>query len=67
MTIFTRRDLIKSAAATTATLALPSRLFAQSVPEIQTLRSTSKSWLWAAEDYATARGFFDKAKVKVRT
>ena len=50
MTIFTRRDLIKSAAATTATLALPSRLFAQSVPEIQTLRSTSKSWLWAAED-----------------
>ena len=29
------------------------------------MRSTAKSWLWAAEDYANAGGFFDKAKVKV--
>ena len=60
-----RRDLMKTVAVAGATLALPSRLYAQAVPEVQTLRSTSKSWLWAAEDYATARGFFDKAKVKV--
>ena len=41
------------------------RVYAQTVPELQTLRSTAKSWLWAAEDYANARGFFDKARVKV--
>ncbi len=29
------------------------------------MRSTAKSWLWAAEDYATAGGFFERAKVKV--
>lgn len=38
---------------------------AQATPELTTLRSTSKSWLWAAEDYATAGGFFEKAGVKV--
>src|SRR5690348_16895152 len=55
----------------TATIALGASGFlarpalSQAIPELQTLRSTSKSWLWAAEDYANARGFFEKAKVKV--
>ncbi|WP_158639041.1 ABC transporter substrate-binding protein [Elioraea rosea] len=44
---------------------LPRVAIAQAVPELQTLRSTSKSWLWAAEDYATAGGFFERARVKV--
>ncbi len=53
-------------AAGTATALLPRKIFAQApVPELQTLRSTSKSWLWAAEDYANAGGFFERARVKV--
>lgn len=46
-----------------ARLATPA--LAQSVPELQTMRSTSRSWLWLAEDYGTAGGFFAKAGVKV--
>lgn len=65
MSNFNRREIFKTISAFGTALALPSRLYAQSVPEIQTLRSTSKSWLWAAEDYAAAKGFFDKVKVKV--
>lgn len=34
--------------------------------ELSTLRATSKSWLWAAEDYAGGRGMFEKAGLKVR-
>ena len=64
--MLSRRSL---AAATGAALLAPAfshRVFAQTaVPELQTMRSTAKSWLWAAEDYANAGGFFDKAKVKV--
>ncbi|MEZ5653100.1 MAG: ABC transporter substrate-binding protein [Burkholderiaceae bacterium] len=32
---------------------------------ITTLRSTSRSWLWAAEDFAIGAGHFDKAGLKV--
>jgi ABC-type nitrate/sulfonate/bicarbonate transport system substrate-binding protein len=60
-----RRQIIIGSAALGAAAALPVRLSAQTMPELQTLRSTSKSWLWAAEDYANARGFFTKAGVKV--
>ena len=61
-----RRRFLGAASATLAAGSLPSRVLAQAaVPELQTLRSTSKSWLWAAEDYANGAGFFDKAKVKV--
>lgn len=57
-----RRSLIAGGAAAT----LPTRVFGQApIPELQTMRSTSKSWLWAAEDYANAGGFFEKARVKV--
>ena len=52
----------------TAVLAAPAILrsaAAQSMPELTTLRSTSKSWLWAAEDYGNAAGFFSQAGVKV--
>ncbi|WP_439579651.1 ABC transporter substrate-binding protein [Elioraea sp.] len=34
--------------------------------ELSTLRATSKSWLWAAEDYAGGRGMFEKAGLRVR-
>ncbi len=59
-----RRAVLAASTALGASTVLP-RVYAQTVPELQTLRSTSKSWLWAAEDYANARGFFDKARVKV--
>ncbi|MEJ0017271.1 MAG: ABC transporter substrate-binding protein [Acetobacteraceae bacterium] len=55
-----RRTLLAAAGA-----ALPRFAIAQSVPELQTLRSTTRSWLWLAEDYGRAGGFFDKAGVKV--
>jgi ABC-type nitrate/sulfonate/bicarbonate transport system substrate-binding protein len=59
-----RRTLL---AATGAAALLPGARFAiaQAMPEIQTIRSTSKSWIWMAEDYAIARGFFTDAGVKV--
>lgn len=56
-----RRSLL--AAATTATLAHAA--IAQPIPVLQTMRSTSRSWLWMAEDYANLGGFFAKAGVKV--
>lgn len=49
----------------TAAAMLPRFAIAQGTSELQTLRSTAKSWLWLAEDYATAGGFFAKAGVKV--
>jgi NitT/TauT family transport system substrate-binding protein len=57
-----RRAALGAALAATT---LPRFAIAQGVPELQTLRSTSKSWLWAAEDYANAGGFFERARVKV--
>jgi NitT/TauT family transport system substrate-binding protein len=60
----TRRRFVAAAAAS-ATLATPRVVGAQTIPELQTMRSTAKSWLWAAEDYANAGGFFERARVKV--
>ncbi len=57
-----RRTLLTAAAGATA---LPRFAIGQGLPELQTMRSTSKSWLWAAEDYANAAGLFAKAQVKV--
>ena len=65
MSQLNRRTVIAATTALGVSSILPARAYAQSVPEIQTLRSTAKSWLWAAEDYANARGFFTKARVKV--
>lgn len=62
---FNRRQILSATGAAFAFGAVPTRVYAQSIPELQTLRSTSKSWLWAAEDYAASGGFFEKAKVKV--
>jgi NitT/TauT family transport system substrate-binding protein len=63
-----RRGALKAAGALTAATFTPSVVRAQgAVPELTTLRSTSKSWLWAAEDYATAGGFFTEAGVKVNS
>ncbi|MBU6378267.1 MAG: ABC transporter substrate-binding protein [Gammaproteobacteria bacterium] len=62
---FDRRQILAATGATSAAAILPTRVFGQAIPELQTMRSTAKSWLWAAEDYANAGGFFDKAKVKV--
>lgn len=64
MSHLNRRTVLAATGALGASVVLP-RVYAQTVPELQTLRSTSKAWLWAAEDYASARGFFDKARVKV--
>lgn len=62
----TRRSMIASTGAAVTVPAFSSRVFAQTaLPELQTMRSTAKSWLWAAEDYATAEGFFERARVKV--
>ena len=63
MSQMNRRAVIAATTALGVSSILPARAYAQSVPEIQTLRSTAKSWLWAAEDYANARGFFTKARV----
>ena len=35
------------------------------MPQIQTIRSTAKSWIWMVEDYALGAGFFTDAGVKV--
>lgn len=64
--MLTRRSLIASTGTALAVSAMPNRVFGQAaIPELQTMRSTAKSWLWAAEDYANSGGFFEKAKVKV--
>ncbi|MFV0493106.1 MAG: ABC transporter substrate-binding protein [Pseudorhodobacter sp.] len=64
---FTRRNLLATAgAATCLSLSAPRILRAQNaLPELTTMRSTSKSWLWAVEDYANTEGFFTEAGVSV--
>lgn len=57
-----RRSLL---AAVTTAATLPRVAIAQAVPELQTMRSTAKSWIWLAEDYANAAGHFARAGVKV--
>ncbi len=57
-----RRSLLATAA---AGVVLPHFAIAQSMPEVSTMRSTSKSWIWMAEAYAVDGGFFTKAGVKV--
>jgi ABC-type nitrate/sulfonate/bicarbonate transport system substrate-binding protein len=57
-----RRSMLAGAGAAAA---LPRVSIAQSMPELNTIRSTAKSWLWLAEDYGNAGGFFTKAGVKV--
>ncbi|WP_173934611.1 ABC transporter substrate-binding protein [Chelativorans sp. Marseille-P2723] len=60
-----RRTVLGGAAA----LALTPRiaLASNSLPEVTTLRSTAKSWLWLVEDYGTAGGFFAEAGIKVNS
>ncbi|CAH1651803.1 ABC transporter substrate-binding protein [Chelatococcus asaccharovorans] len=66
--VFSRRSVLASAGGLAAASFLPKTVYAQSsMPELTTLRSTSKSWLWAAEDYANAAGFFTEARVKVNS
>lgn len=38
---------------------------AQALPELRSVRSTAKSWLWLAEDFAQSAGHFERAGVKV--
>lgn len=61
------RRFFMAAAGTLATSAIVPRSVAQSMPRLTTLRSTSKSWIWAAEDYATALGLFAQAGVTVES
>ncbi len=56
-----RRTLLTAAGAA----ALPRFAIGQAMPQIQSIRSTAKSWIWMAEDYAIARGFFTQMGVKV--
>jgi NitT/TauT family transport system substrate-binding protein len=58
---FTRRTMLGA----TAAAGLPRFAIAQAIPEMSSIRSTAKSWLWLAEDYAIAGGFFVQAGVKV--
>ena len=46
MSHLNRRTVLAATGALGASVVLP-RVYAQSVPELQTLRSTSKAWLWA--------------------
>lgn len=59
-----RRSVLGGAAAMAL---MPRFAIAQSLPEINTLRSTAKSWLWLVEDYGNAGGFFTEAGVKVNS
>lgn len=61
----TRRALLGGAAVLLAAPALTRSAAGQGTPQITTLRSVAKSWLWGAEDYAQAGGFFTKAGIKV--
>jgi NitT/TauT family transport system substrate-binding protein len=49
-----------------AALAAPA-IHAQALPELRSVRSTAKSWLWLAEDFAQAAGHFERAGVKVNS
>lgn len=60
--MISRRTCLAAAAAGAA---LPRLAIAQAPPELQTMRSTSRAWLWLAEDYAQAGKFFERAGVKV--
>jgi len=63
-----RRRALAAGAALASAAALPRVLNAQApMPTIVTMRSTAKSWLWAAEDYANAAGFFERARVRVES
>jgi NitT/TauT family transport system substrate-binding protein len=67
-TVLSRRSMLVTATGAAAGAFLPKIVHAQaSMPELTTLRSTSKSWLWAAEDYASSAGFFTQARVKVNS
>lgn len=70
-----RRTLLKAAgtlgsiaaaqgAASALLLGGSGRAFAQN-REVQTMRSTAKSWLWAGEDFAAGGGYFDEAGLSV--
>ncbi len=64
--MLSRRQFAAAAGSSVLVPTFSHRVFAQTaVPELQTMRSTAKSWLWAAEDYASAAGFFERARVKV--
>ncbi|MBR0684311.1 ABC transporter substrate-binding protein [Bradyrhizobium manausense] len=65
---FSRRTLLKRTAglaslAAAPTLAVPAIAAAPS--KITSFRSTSKSWLWAPEDFAIAKGFFRDENLEV--
>jgi NitT/TauT family transport system substrate-binding protein len=57
-----RRTLLAAGAATAA---LPRFAIGQTPIELSSIRSTAKSWIWMAEDYALGAGFFTQAGVKV--
>ncbi|MEQ9811934.1 MAG: ABC transporter substrate-binding protein [Azospirillaceae bacterium] len=70
-----RRSLMKAAGtlgsvaavqgvATTLLLSPMNRALAQT-REVQTMRSTAKSWLWAGEDFAAGGGFFEEVGLNV--
>ena len=65
MTLTRRTMLAATGSALAVPVFSPAVLGQGAMPELQTMRSTAKSWLWAAEDYAAAGGFFEKARVKV--
>ena len=63
-----RRLVLKGALsvlATTGSLLGPQAAWAQEKEKLSSLRSTARSWLWSAEDYAFNQKFFEKSGLTV--
>ena len=52
-------------AASGASLAFPGQAIGQAKPKVSSLRSTSRSWLWSAEDFAMHKQLFEKSGLTV--
>jgi NitT/TauT family transport system substrate-binding protein len=60
-----RRLVLQGALGVLATAGLPQLAWAQDKDKLSSLRSTSRSWLWSAEDYAAHEKLFEKSGLAV--
>lgn len=60
-----RRSVLLGATALAAVVAMPAIRASTQAAKLTSFRSTSKSWLWAPEDFAVAKGFFKAEGVDV--
>ena len=63
--MLTRRTALALTGVSALPCFAPRFAIGQTMPTLQTLRSTAKSWIWMVEDYAVNAGFFEQAGVKV--